>query len=486
MVRDPDVAGAATGLERGRVVRPGTLPAMPLVRPFRGLAYAQDRFGGSAIPKRVRMADEGYTHPGRLADLTDVVAPPYDVIDEAQRAELAARDPHNAVHLELPHAPDPHAAAAIALEAWQRDGTLAREPEPRFYYYGHARTDAPDEPVVHGVLARVLLEPWGSGMRPHEHTMPGPKADRLALLHATRTQLSPILVTYLDRSQRYRYVMSRPWSDEWRARDGDGLLHSLAAIEPDERMANFLSRQTLYVADGHHRYETALAYQAEVRSHPDRTDAPAGALEADWVMAVLVNAELEELEIRPTHRVLLQANTDALRDLVRQPGPIFTAEPVAPGELPAALAARRDGEAAAFGLVLGADDGWLLVAEPDAAAERMRRERTSTAVRRLDLSLLHAALLEDRLGITPAEVAAGEHLAYTRSEADAVARVRSGEARAAILVRPTRLDQLAEVANAGDVMPQKSTYFYPKLLTGMAFHPLGGVEEHPPTSQEDV
>ena len=105
----------------------------------------------------------------------------------------------------------------------------------------------------------------------------------------------------------------RRW--RWRARDGDGLLHTLAAIEPDERMANFLSRQTLYVADGHHRYETALAYQAEVRSHPERTDAPAGALEADWVMAVLVNAELEELEIRPTHRLLLRADPDALREV---------------------------------------------------------------------------------------------------------------------------------------------------------------------------
>ena len=459
---------------------------MPLVRPFRGLAYALDRYGGSAIPARVRMPDDADTHPGRLADVSDLVAPPYDVIDEAQRAALAARDPHNAVHLELAGGADPHRAAADALAAWQADGTLAREPEPRFYYYGHARTGTPDEPIVHGVLARVLLEPWGSGMRPHEHTMPGPKADRLALLHATRTQLSPILVTYLDRSERYRHVMSRAWSDEWRARDGDGLLHSVAAVEPDARMTNFLSRQTLYVADGHHRYETALAYQAAVRSHAQWTDAPAGGLEADWIMAVLVNAELEDLEIRPTHRLLLRADTDALRAVVRDPGPVFTAQQVPTDELAAALDARRDGEAAAFGLIVGGDEGWLLVAEPDAAAERMRRERTSTAVRRLDLSLLHAALLDDRLGIGPGEVAAGEHLAYTRSEADALARVRSGEVSAAILVRPTRLDQLADVANAGDVMPQKSTYFYPKLLTGMAFHPLGGVEEHPPTSQEDV
>ena len=209
---------------------------MPLVRPFRGLGYALDRFGGSAIPDRVRMADDGDAHPGRLADLTDLACPPYDVISDFQRLELEARDPHNAVRLELADGADPHAGAASTLAAWTADGTLAREPEPRFYYYAHARTDAPDEPLVHGVVGRVLLEPWGAGIRPHEHTMPGPKADRLGLLHATRTQLSPILVCYFDRSERYRHVMSRAWSDEWRARDGDGLLHTLAAVEPDERM----------------------------------------------------------------------------------------------------------------------------------------------------------------------------------------------------------------------------------------------------------
>ncbi|HET7686574.1 MAG TPA: DUF1015 domain-containing protein [Candidatus Limnocylindria bacterium] len=459
---------------------------MPLVRPFRGLGYALDRYGGTAIPERVRMPDDGDAHPGRLADLTELVAPPYDVIDEAQRVQLAARDPHNAVHLELAGGEDPHAVAAAALTEWIADGTLTREPEPRFYYYGHARTAAPDEPVVHGILARVLLEPWGAGIRPHEHTMPGPKADRLGLLRATGTQLSPILVTYLDRSERYRHVMSRPWSDEWRARDPDGLLHTLAGVEPDERMTRFLSRQTLFIADGHHRYETALAHQAELRSHPDWTDAPRGALEADWIMCVLVNAELEELEIRPTHRLLLRADPEALRSLVRDPDPIFSALPVPPDELGRALEARGDGEEAIFGLVLPGGEGWLLVADADAADDRMRRERVSGAVRRLDLSLLHAALLDDRLGIGAAEVAGGQHLAYTRSEAEALARVRSGEAQAAILVRPTRLDQLAAVANAGDVMPQKSTYFYPKLLTGMAFMPIGGVEEHPPTVEEDA
>ena len=141
--------------------------------------------------------------------------------------------------------------------------------------------------------------------------MPGPKADRLALLGATRTQFSPILAVYFDRSERYRHVMSRAWSDEWRARDEDGLLHTVAEVEPDDRLLTYLSRQRLYIADGHHRYETALAYQAEVRSDPALADLPPGELAADWIMAVLVNAEMEEIDIRPTHRLLRDGNPGA-------------------------------------------------------------------------------------------------------------------------------------------------------------------------------
>ena len=321
-------------------------------------------------------------------------------------------------------------------------------------------------------MIRVLLEPWGGDIRPHEHTMPGPKADRLALLHATRTQLSPILAIYFDRSERYHHVMGRAWSDEWRARDGDGLLHQLSAIEPDDRLIGYLGRQTLFIADGHHRYETALAYQAEVRADPARAAVPHGELAADWIMMMVVNAELAELEIRPTHRVLLDADAAALRGLVSDGDTLFSALPLAPDELASALEERRFDLQPAFGLVLPDDEGFLLVGDPDGLADRLRRERMSQAVRGLDLAALHVAVMGDRLGISAEDVAAGKRLAYTRDEADARSRVARGEAAAAILVRPTRLEQLAEVASAGDVMPQKSTYFYPKLLTGMVFNPL--------------
>ena len=416
------------------------------------------------------MPEDADAAPARLADVTDVVCPPYDVIDEAGRRALLARHDRNAVRLEYSPDSDPHAAAAEALGAWISDGTLERRPEPAAYYYRHATASAPDDLTAEGVVARVLLEPWGGGIRPHEHTMPGPKADRLALLHATRTQLSPILAIYFDRSQRYNHVMGRAWSDEWRARDDDGLLHQLAAIEPDDRLLGYLGRQTLFVADGHHRYETALAYQAEVRSDPGRAVGAPGELGADWIMMQLVNAELNELEILPTHRLILDAGTDALGALASDPS--FAATPMPPGELPDALEQRRHDPEPAFGLVLPGGTGFLLVGDRAALASRLRREPMSTAVQRLDLAALHVALLGDRLGLTADDVAAGNRLAYTRDASDAIARVARGEAAAAILVRPTRIDQLADVANAGDVMPQKSTYFYPKLLTGMVFHPL--------------
>ena len=328
---------------------------MPRVSPLPGIHYAHERFGVDPLPDRIRSPEDADAAPVRVADLTDVVCPPYDVISDPQRQALLERNPHNAVRLELSAEADPHAAAAAQLAAWRADGTLVRRDAPAAYYYRHATPTNPDELTVEGIVARVLLEPWGRDIRPHEHTLPGPKADRLALLRATRTQLSPIQAVYFDRSERYRHVMSRPWDEEWRARDDDGLLHQLAAVEADERLLNHLGRQVIYVADGHHRYETALAYQAEVRADPASGAEPIGTLAADWIMVMLVNAELVDLSIRPTHRVLLDAATDALQALVAGHDPLFEAIPVAPDALAGALDERRDDDPPVFGMVRPGD-----------------------------------------------------------------------------------------------------------------------------------
>ncbi len=426
---------------------------MPAVRPFRGLSY--------------RVTDQG-----AVADLTDLICPPYDVISAEQQAVLLARNPHNAVRLELSGEADPHAAAAATLSAWLADGTLERRPRPTLYAYSHARTGQPERATVHGILARVLLEPFGGEVRAHEHTLAGPKEDRLALLRATRTQLSPVLAAYFDDSADYPDLASLPRTEARRARDGDGLLHTLAAIEPDDRLLEYLGRQRLYIADGHHRYETALAYQAEVRADTALADVAPGALASDWVMVVLINAEREQLEIQATHRLVLKADPAALQSLARDPGPLWRALPMAPSQLAGRLTELREAPAPVFGLVLPNDQGYLLVGDTERLAERMAREPMHEVLRGLDPVILHAAILGGRLMIDAASVATGGRLAYTRSEAEAIRAVAEGEAQAAILVRPTRLEQLAAVAGIGEVMPQKSTYFYPKLLTGLVFNPL--------------
>lgn len=445
---------------------------MPRIAPFRGLHYAKPRFSGEQVPPRVRTAADAGAPPSSLVDLTDLACPPYDVIDDAQRDGLLRRDPRNCVRLEHSAEADPHSAASGALSAWTAEGTLVRMAGRVAYRYRHATTADPDLPSVDGLVTRVALQPWGDGILPHEHTMPGPKADRLALLRATRTQLSPILAVYFDGAEDPERIARRPVVGEWRARDGDGLLHRLEALEVDQAALDGLAGQQLYVADGHHRYETGLAYQAEVRADPRWAAAPPGSLAADWIMALLVNAERVEMEILPTHRLLLDADDEALRELADDADPLWRSTPVPPVGLAAALDAHRDGATPAFGLVLPGGRGHLLVGDAGAIGDRLRNEPMSAAARALDLAAIHVTVLGDRLGISADDVAAGARLAYTRSEADARERVANGHAVAAILVRPTRLDQMAAVARAGDVMPQKSTYFYPKLLTGMVFNPL--------------
>jgi uncharacterized protein (DUF1015 family) len=446
---------------------------MPQVRPFRPIAYAPGRYASPVVPPRIRLPDSPDERPaaGRsVSDLTDVVCPPYDVIDDELQRHLLERDPHNAVRVELPRGDDPHASAAKALKAWLADGTLQRRAQGSIYYYAHASSEMPDELTVQGMLARVLLEPYGSDVRAHELTMPGPKADRLEHLRVTGTQFSPILAIYFDASERYRHVMARAWTDEWRARDADGLLHTVAEVEPDDRLLAFLSRQRLYIADGHHRYETALAHRAEVRADPANAAAAPGELAADWVMAVLVNAEFEELQVLPTHRLVRGVDAGALERLAAGGLAPWRIEAVAFDALQQAL--RATGGDPAFGLLLSGERSFLMSAEREAVAERMHRERVSSAVARLDLAILHAALLDDLLGIDAGHLAAGDRLTYTRSADEARRSVGLGEAQAAFLVRPTGLEELAAVAGAGDVMPQKSTYFYPKLLTGMVFNPV--------------
>ena len=385
---------------------------MPRVAPFAGLHYSLGRFGRTTVPDRVRLADDADAPPTRLADLTDVVCPPYDVIDDEQRAASCWRVT-SATRCGSSSAPTPipMPQRPRALDAWPRTGPWSAASSRRSTTTA-TRPRRSRRADRRGDRRRACCSSRGGAASARTSTRcPGPKADRLALLRATRTQLSPILAVYFDRSERYQHVMSRAWTDEWRARDGDGLLHQLAAIEPDERLIGYLARQTLFVADGHHRYETALAYQAEVRADPRWTDAAPGELAADWIMMLLVNAELERAR-DPAHPSAPAATSTPMRcaALVAGDDPLWQAIPIAPG----ALGGRRSTSAAPMtrrpsASLLPGDDGYLLVGDPDgldgsaaARADGPRGRAPSTSRRST------SRVLGDRLGIGPDDVAAGD------------------------------------------------------------------------------
>jgi uncharacterized protein (DUF1015 family) len=349
---------------------------MPVVRPFRAVRY-----------------DEGVAGP-----LERLVAPPYDVISAREREELQARDPHNVVHLTLP---DSEEEAARLWRDWQGEGVLVREPEASYWALsqdyvgpdGVARTRA-------GLAVSLETEPYESGaVLPHERTHRGPKEGRIRLLRAVGAQLEPIFLLYDGEP---------PAAAPDRPPDLEAEGTRLWRIDDD--LAPFFAERQLLIADGHHRYESALA-------------------EGTPILAVLVSTSDPGLTIFPTHRVFATAPR------ARWDGPSRDPEQ-ALQEL-----ARVPGDHAAF---VQYDGGASLV--------------DTGPGRPLDVEVI------DGLG--------HEGISYTPDWREATRLVDSGEAAVAYLMRPTRIEDVFAVARAGEVLPQKTTYFYPKLLSGLLFHPL--------------
>jgi uncharacterized protein (DUF1015 family) len=403
---------------------------------------------------------------GKVGSLADVVAPPYDVIDDQQRAELAARSPYNAVELDLPRdsgGGDPYDHAAKLLEQWIGEGVLTRDSGPTMWALEQDYT-APDGSRLtrRGFLTRVKLAPYGEGIRPHERTQPGPKEDRLRLTRATRHNLSPIFT--LHPGQAWQHLEPALDSARWgEATDGDGTTHRVWRIEDPavhEAIAEGLAPGQLLIADGHHRYETSLAYQSEA----------GGGGPADYVLMALVSLEDPGLTVFPTHRLISglegdPAKQEALGSGLRE---LFEVEEVPADELDPA---GTDG-VGVFGYV---DShfrrAYRLRLASNPALDQALADR-SEAYRTLDAAILEELVLKGILGMSTDDIAAKRGIGYTPSIPDALAKLETGDYQAAFLLRPTPIDQVREVAAAGETMPPKSTYFFPKLLTGLVFNPL--------------
>jgi uncharacterized protein (DUF1015 family) len=385
----------------------------------------------------------------RVGNLRDVIAPPYDVISPTQQAALYDRSPWNVVRLVLARGAEPARAAATDLARWMREGVLARDPMRAVYLY--EQTFALRDRTVHrrtGVLCRLRLEPFATGVvRPHEKTLSGPKAEQLALMRATGAQLSPIFGLYARPGERVVDVLGVPASVPAPVDvvgDG-GERHRLWPVTDAAAIARLtaaLASETIVIADGHHRYETALVYRDEHGGRPAT------------VLAFLGNIAEEGIVILPTHRLVrgrMSLTAATLEERLRE---TFAVEPMLDG------APRPHGT---IDVVL--PDRRLRVRPLPSA--RAKLAAVPPAVAGLDVALLHRTLLEPVLGLRPTD------LAFTHEDAEAVAAVASGEAGAAFLLNPPSLEEVRAVCMAGELMPEKSTYFYPKLASGLVFDLVG-------------
>jgi uncharacterized protein (DUF1015 family) len=404
---------------------------------------------------------------GTVGSLADVVAPPYDVIDEGQRAELSRRSPYNVVELDLPHDPaggDPYAHAADLLGKWTADGALVRDDGPQIWALEQDYT-APDGSRLtrRGFLARVRLAQYGEGIRPHERTQPGPKEDRLRLTRATRHNLSPIFALHPGNAWRHLEpaLGGEPWGE---VTDTDGTTHRVwrvgdAAVH--QAIASELEPGELLIADGHHRYETSLAYQREVGAGGD----------ADYVLMALVSLEDPGLTVFPTHRLISGLADDPGRQEALGAGlkEIFDAEEVPADQIDPAGA---DG-VGVFGYIDShLPRAYRLRLRDSARLDEALSDR-SAAYRSLDAAILEELVLKGILGMSIDDIAAKRGVGYTPSIDEAMSKLDAGDYQAAFLLRPTPVDQVRAVAAEGETMPPKSTYFFPKLLTGIVFNPLG-------------
>jgi uncharacterized protein (DUF1015 family) len=420
---------------------------MPRVEPFRALRYA----------------------PAFATCLAEVIAPPYDVITPEQRARLAAH-PDNIVHVDLPVAAgggDRYAAAASILAGWVRDGILIRDPEPSYYLCEQTFRAEPGALGRRlGLFARLGLEPLDSGVVvPHERTHEGPRVDRRHLLEATRTHVSPLLLLHSDPDGEVARLLARltgvPPAAAAPMGDGTGCrLWRLSESAVVERIHGLLRDAWLLIADGHHRYESALEY-----------DRLRGGRVPGSVLACLCSLEDPGVRVLPIHRRIRGLTTfDAARVRAGLTG-WFTLDAVARASDLPALVASRASRPGTFGLIFGGEaGGWVASWREGAGLERPTLAALAPELRRLDVILLHRLILEETLGLSLEAQSRQDHLEYVKDGAELLHGAR--EAQLSVLMNPMPMEQVMTVARAGLRLPQKSTFFDPKVPSGLVLDPI--------------
>ncbi len=403
-------------------------------------------------------------------DIAELCCPPYDIISDAERGMYYSKNAHNIINLELPGQADAdYATANEKLNKWMADGVLSQDTTPALYIYEEKFSVKGVEYAFKGFTAYVKLEEFSKGIvLPHEETLSKAKTDRFNLLNATGCSFSQIYSLYNDRTGETQRLIAELSSGapDITFTDDDGVTHSLWIAEKSEKTEQICRQfddRKLYIADGHHRYETGLNFRNYLREQGVQNE------NSEYIMMFLVNMENDGLVVFPTHRIVRDLTKFDSAELLKKCERCFDAIEIEKNNAESFLDAAYAKGDTAFVFYDGALSYGLTLKDTSVMDNLFPNK--SEALRQLDVTVLHSLILEQILGIDKENMAKQINLTYTRSLDDAIAAADSS-ADCCFLLNPTRVSEIADVAAAGEKMPQKSTYFYPKLITGLVINKI--------------
>lgn len=411
----------------------------------------------------------------KSGDIAKVVCPPYDIISEQQRLDYIRENEYNIIRLELPkEGEDPYRTAADTLRAWEDNGVIVREDKNAVYIYEEEFSAYGASHSVKGCIVRVKLEEFENGViLPHEFTLSKAKEDRLNLMKATNCNFSQIYALYSDEEGKTISLLDRlsEGAPDIELTDGDGVTHRMWIVTDESEAADICSDfegRKLYIADGHHRYETALNYRNYCRENGLSKEGDA----VDYQMMMLVNMEHKGLVVFPTHRLVRGLTDFDGQKILNACSEFFDiTEYETTDNIEAVLNKLYSEDKTAFGMYCG-NGRWSLLVLKSLEPMKELLPNASAATQGLDVSVLHTLILEKLMGIDAENMAKQINLTYVKDSSDALSAVDNGSANCAFILNPTKIREICEVSQAGEKMPQKSTYFYPKLITGLVMNKL--------------
>jgi uncharacterized protein (DUF1015 family) len=443
---------------------------MAHIAPFRGVFYNQ---------KKIR-------------DLAKVIAPPYDLISRDEQEKLYKRSPYNFVRLDLSQEPDAYAAVPQLLENWMKEGILERDLVPAIYYMADRfALKTGEQKERRGFFAVMRLEDFAAGnIRPHEKTFDAPKEDRLKLMLACNAQLSPIFALYSQPQQTINRMLvthvegAAPFIDVKQDSGGECRLWRIADAQLIRRIQAEITGLPLLIADGHHRYEATLNYRNHLR---DQRGPGSGKEPYNFIMTYFANMNDNNVVILPTHRLVRGYDPKPFLQLEEALQNYFYLEqyPKTPEGKGWFLKALKDGgkKKRVIGASFKRDPRYLILRLKNKRIMQRLAKDLSAPLQELDITTLHLLILEHVLGLAPKKQASGENIRYSQDEEAVLQALEKEDFQAAFILNPPKAEDILAIAGKGEKMPQKSTYFYPKLSSGLIVNKIDPEEEIAATGQ---